>query len=99
MPHRPQEEQMSTTSTRHPIVVGVDESPQSRLALDCAVDEARRRKLPLELVHAQPRPLRGPAVDTAFTRPGVDGVLEDATARVRALSPDAEVMASGGHGS
>lgn len=91
---------MSTTAdTSHPIVVGVDESPQSRVALDWAIDEAQRRELPLELVHAQPMPLRGPAVETAFTRPGVDAVLEQATDRVRQLSPHTKVVASGGHGS
>ncbi|HET8768479.1 MAG TPA: universal stress protein [Pedococcus sp.] len=91
---------MSTTPTpSHPIVVGVDESSQSRLALDWAIDEAQRRDLPLELVHARPMPLRGPAVETAFTRPGVDAVLEDAAERVRQLSPHTRVEASGGHGS
>ncbi|MDR6864827.1 universal stress protein [Phycicoccus sp. 3266] len=90
---------MSTTpTTSHPIVVGVDESAQSRLALDWAIDEARRRDLPLELVHARPMPLRGPAVETAFTRPGVDGVLEDAVARVHSLAPHASVATSGAHG-
>jgi nucleotide-binding universal stress UspA family protein len=91
---------MSTTSTTsHPIVVGVDESAQSRLALDWAVDEAQRRGVPIELVHAQAMPLRGPAVETAFTRPGVDGVLEEAAARVNQLAPHVEVVTSGGHGS
>lgn len=91
---------MSTTSTTsHPIVVGVDESTQSHVALDWAVDEAQRRGVPVELVHAQAMPLRGPAVETAFTRPGVDGVLEEATARVHQLAPHVEVTASGGHGS
>lgn len=36
-----------------PIVVGVDGSPESELALDWGVDEARRRGLSLHLVHAR----------------------------------------------
>lgn len=45
-----------TTQSRgdvRPIVVGVDGSTESELALDWGVDEARRRGLPLHLVHAR----------------------------------------------
>jgi nucleotide-binding universal stress UspA family protein len=41
-----------TTNAAAPIVVGLDESPSSRSALDWAVAEAARRRLPLRLVHA-----------------------------------------------
>jgi nucleotide-binding universal stress UspA family protein len=35
-----------------PVVVGIDGSDSSLLAVDWAVDEAARRGLPLRLVHA-----------------------------------------------
>ena len=37
---------------RRAIVVGVDSSPTSDLAVDWAVAEATRRKLPLHIIHA-----------------------------------------------
>ncbi len=42
-----------TTDLRNRVVVGIDGSDTSDLALDWAVDEARRRNLPLHLVHAR----------------------------------------------
>jgi nucleotide-binding universal stress UspA family protein len=41
------------TSSPHSVVAAVDGSAASDLALDWAVDEARRRNLPLHLVHAR----------------------------------------------
>lgn len=42
-----------TTEPQGRVVVGIDGSDTSDLALDWAVDEARRRSLPLHLVHAR----------------------------------------------
>ncbi|MER6092279.1 universal stress protein [Streptomyces bluensis] len=50
---------MTAAYGRRPIVVGVDPDPSKRLALAWAADEARRRGLPLRLVHAQGTPTRG----------------------------------------
>ncbi len=44
---------MTTVPTLRPIVVGVDGSGPGGPALDWAIDEARRRNLPLHLVHAR----------------------------------------------
>ncbi len=44
---------MTTVPTLRPIVVGVDGSGPGGHALDWAIDEARRRNLPLHLVHAR----------------------------------------------
>ncbi len=40
------------SATRKAIVVGVDGSPGSYLALDWAVEEATRRGLPLRIIHS-----------------------------------------------
>ncbi|MQA87573.1 MAG: hypothetical protein GEV03_23855 [Streptosporangiales bacterium] len=80
-----------------PIAVGVDGSEQSLLALDCATDEAVRRKLPLRIVHV--------LVSWAFDMP--DGasvaevgewmretgqkVVDDAVARAASRAPGHEV--------
>lgn len=45
---------MSTSSDQGRIVVGIDGSPQSQVALAWAIDEARLRRLGLNIVHAFP---------------------------------------------
>jgi len=55
---------MSTELDHHPIVVGVDGSVGSRAAIGWAIDEATRRRAPLELVHSW-RPMYRPTRDTA----------------------------------
>jgi nucleotide-binding universal stress UspA family protein len=82
------------------IVVGVDGQPTGRMALDWAIDLASQRHQPLHLVHAEPMPLRGPAVP-----PGADhsmkesrAVFDEAVARVHALAPGVEVTTATAHG-
>ncbi|NUP31557.1 MAG: universal stress protein, partial [Streptomycetaceae bacterium] len=43
------------TPARAPIVVGIDPGPSHRLVLTWGADEAVRRRVPLQLVHAQGR--------------------------------------------
>ncbi|MFI6445690.1 universal stress protein [Kitasatospora sp. NPDC050543] len=49
---------MASASKRRPIVLGVDAREPGRLATSWAADEADRRKLPLVMVHAVPKPAR-----------------------------------------
>ncbi|NUP53337.1 MAG: universal stress protein [Catenulispora sp.] len=74
------------TRTRHRIVVGVDDSAPSRVAVDAAVAEAAMRGRPLHVIHADPfgQTARSDA-GTLPDEPGY-GVL-DAMARVRAAAP------------
>jgi nucleotide-binding universal stress UspA family protein len=83
----------------HPVVAGVDGSEHGLAAADLAGDEAARRRLPLELVHAYLPPVVSRAVtvppdlppvatapeldDTAF-RQHAEQLLDAAAARVRA---------------
>ena len=55
---------MSAEMDHRPIVVGIDGSVGSRAALGWAIDEATRRKVPLELVHSW-RPMYHTARDPA----------------------------------
>jgi nucleotide-binding universal stress UspA family protein len=78
------------TRTRNRVVVGVDDSRPSRIALDAAVAEATLRHRPLHLVHADPFGVAahsesGPLPD----EPGY-GVV-DAMARVHAAAPELAV--------
>ena len=45
---------MSTPTTHHGIIVGVDGSPPSKVAVDWAAREASLRHLPLTLLHVIP---------------------------------------------
>jgi nucleotide-binding universal stress UspA family protein len=73
-----------------PIVVGVDDSPPSYTALDWAIGEAARRRVPLRLVHVVAPPARfgggpvGSAVDT--------GTGDAATNAARALERACETI-------
>jgi nucleotide-binding universal stress UspA family protein len=86
---------MSTALTIHPpVVVGVDGTQSSAAALDWAIDDASRRRLPLRLLHAEPAPLpAGPDFEPVPHQAGADGdaVLRDALTRVRMLAPDMDV--------
>jgi nucleotide-binding universal stress UspA family protein len=72
---------MNTTAA--PIVVGIDDSPHSYGALDWAVAEAVRRRLPLHLVHVvEWQPYRpAPAVRSALQPDWSLGSVSDALAR------------------
>ena len=47
-----EEDSMSTTRLRRPVVVGVDDRDVSMVALDWAIDEAARHHLPLHILRA-----------------------------------------------
>ncbi len=84
---------MSTqTVPRGAIVVGVDGSSTSDLALDWAVEEAARRVLPLHIIHAfsYGYPLTDVGVGYAITglRQLADRVRKDAVARARRAGPE-----------
>lgn len=86
-----------------PLVVGVDGSAPSLLAVDWAVDEAARLGLPLRLVHAFPEEgPEGTAAPTgAGSQPpfgrgsaeGAQNIVGTATERARRRDPDAKVDA------
>jgi nucleotide-binding universal stress UspA family protein len=82
----------------HPVVAGVDGSEHGLAAADLAGDEAARRRLPLELVHAYLPPLMSraatvppdlppvaaaPELDDAAFRRHAEQLLHAAAARVR----------------
>ena len=76
------DEGTSVMAQRRPVVVGVDGSPPSQLALAWAVEEAVRRRRPLHLLHA------------GAGRAGAGReapLLQRARARVRDLAPDLDV--------
>ncbi len=87
-----------TLTPRGAVVVGVDGSPSSELAIDWAVDEAARRNLPLHLVHVfvqdYPTMTVGipPAIDDL--RGMAQTVINDAVARANRLGPDLSVTAA-----
>jgi nucleotide-binding universal stress UspA family protein len=80
------------------VVVGVDGSESAALALDRAVQEARRRQVPLEIVHGEPwsrHSQSGPQYAARQRRPTAD----DARALLHhAHCPVLLVPADGGDG-
>lgn len=76
-----------TTIARGSIVVGVDGTPSSDLAVDWAIEEASRRSLPLHLLNAFPHDDTLPEGDVATWLAGVraraTASLESAAARAR----------------
>lgn len=72
---------MSTFGTGQPVVVGIDGSDLSTVALAWGVDEARRNSCPLRLVHAA-----GPR-----ERMSGDTLLETAATRARTAAPELDV--------
>lgn len=86
---------MSITPIRKPVVVGIDDRPPSRIALDWAIDEATHRGLPLHIVHTRHLP-PGSRLDLPEPR-GDDrtpGDVAEALSRARALAPKLEVTAA-----
>ncbi|MFD7321604.1 universal stress protein [Streptomyces sp. NPDC059875] len=77
------------------IVVGVDGSPESLAAADWAAREARRRRLPLRLVHAwRSQPLDIPLEqDRASQERMADGVLREAESALAERHPDLTLTA------
>ena len=88
--------------TMHPrsVVVGVDGSPGRDAALDWAVDEASRRRLPLHLVHATNVDylVAAAMLNPADAPPAVDDLVEAARDKVLAGSPDLRVTAEASTG-
>jgi nucleotide-binding universal stress UspA family protein len=77
------------TRSGQPVVVGIDGSDLSNVALAWGVDEARRRSRPLRLVHTAER------ADWAMG----EKMLDDASARARRAVPDLDIstVLDGGH--
>lgn len=79
----------------HRIVVGIDASPSSDAALDWAVDEARRRRLPLHLVHARGLDnwwyAAGAVAPAEVSSHLPDELLHERVDRVRAQAPEVQV--------
>jgi nucleotide-binding universal stress UspA family protein len=80
------------------VVVGIDDSDSSQLALDWAVDEARERRIPLRIVSIYsftPLYVWGPVYSDPETQDYVRGAAVDrvdaAAARVAELAPDLDV--------
>lgn len=84
---------MTGTAPSHAVVVGVDGSAASTLALDWAVDEARRRTLPLHLLTAWSVRFAqaSPMVVAPLDAPDPEGILREAADRVRSLAPSVRV--------
>ena len=87
-----------TSTPRGAVVVGVDGSPSSDLALDWAVDEATRRRLPLHVVHVfvQDYPTMTIGIPPVLDdlRAVAHTVLNDAVARANRLGPQLQVTSA-----
>jgi nucleotide-binding universal stress UspA family protein len=95
----PKETAMSSMPVpRGAIVVGVDGSPSSDLALDWAVLECTRRGLPLHIIHAFPDgyPMTNIGMGYAIgsLRQNADRVRSDAFARAHRANPELVVTCS-----
>ncbi|MGN6302743.1 MAG: universal stress protein [Angustibacter sp.] len=88
----------ATPTPRGAVVVGVDGSPSSDLAIDWAVDEATRRKLPLHLIHVfvQDYPTMTIGIPPVLDdlRAVAQTVINDAVARANRLGPNLSVTAA-----
>jgi nucleotide-binding universal stress UspA family protein len=84
----------------HSVVVGVDGSPGSDAALDWAVDEAARRRLPLHLVHATNVDylVAAAMLNPGDAPPAVDDLVEAAPDKVVAGWPELRVTAEASTG-
>jgi nucleotide-binding universal stress UspA family protein len=92
---------MTSSLQARPVVVGLDGTPPSRRALDWAVDECSKRRLPLHLVVARDLPLRGRAPVELHepADPEAQRVLAAGVERAQQLAHDLLVTASVCHGS
>ena len=84
---------MVTTGPAAPIACGIDGSAESDVALDWAIDAARRRGLPLHLVHARGVPFGDPRLLHAYMdeHPHETEVMTNALARVAEEAPEVRV--------
>ena len=77
---------------RGAVVVGIDGSPSSDLALDWAIEEATRRGLPLHIIHAfafgYPMTNVGIEYSIEGLRQRADGIRRDAIARAHRTNPE-----------
>jgi nucleotide-binding universal stress UspA family protein len=96
------EDTMTIPNEPRPIVVGVDSTPSSRVALAWAADEALRRRLPLRVVHAldwpagayqSPDDQRPWQTWASVFRAGGERILEDARAFAAGRHPEVAVSA------
>jgi len=100
---------MSTSTNHHGIIVGVDGSPPSRVAVDWAAREASSRQLPLTLIHVIPSTTLGmwPEMPTTVSLEAQFGkhgrevlrgacrTAEDAVSGPRPLQVDTELVTAG----
>jgi nucleotide-binding universal stress UspA family protein len=100
---------MSSSRTHHGIVVGVDGSPPSKVAVDWAAREALLRNLPLTIIHVIPSPMVSmlpavlmlPELTVQLETHGQEvlrdarRIAEQATAGSNAISVDTEVITAG----
>jgi nucleotide-binding universal stress UspA family protein len=89
----PKENDMDITpAPRGAVVVGVDGSPTSDMALDWAVEEATRRNLPLHIIHAfsfgYPKTRSGFGHSVDDLRQIAHNVRKEATARAQRANPE-----------
>jgi nucleotide-binding universal stress UspA family protein len=82
----------STSAPRKAVVVGVDGSPTSDLALDWAREEATRKGLPLHIIHAFSFGYPMTSIGFGYAIEGLsdlaDGVRNDAISRVHRANPE-----------
>jgi nucleotide-binding universal stress UspA family protein len=87
-----------TPTPRGAVVVGVDGSPSSDQAIDWAVEEAARRKLPLHLLHVfvqdYPTMTIGIPPQVEDLKAVAQTIVTDAIHRVARLAPDLTVTAA-----
>lgn len=89
-----------THAPRGSIVVGVDASTASDVALEWAVEEATRRRLPVHLLHAYTQELvvaLPPELEGG--EPRTDAVIDAALARVHTMNPQLSVTFAVPYGS
>ncbi|QYC40235.1 Universal stress protein [Nonomuraea coxensis DSM 45129] len=92
---------MNDGDALRPILVGYDDSPESRHALSWTVEEARLRKLPVLVCHALHWPYALKPLSTemmAQIEQVAQGVADEGVRRVRELAPELDVQRLLGRG-